>query len=265
MNTLAAGSPMGRPDDARARVLREVGQGLTLPLPHRVRILRELSYDLESFTSLLIDQGVPAEEAHRRAAATLVPDGAALGQLDRLHASWYRRRTRGVAPDRLRLAERSGLALATLVVLVGEAFALRQVDLFGDPSPFLVPVLAAGAVLFALILAKTFELFIKGDHARPRAGLASLVFLAAAILGLGLGGTVIDLYRLAATLERTPDVAALLVPQWLSRSAVLLSVALLVSMAGALAWFVLNQWVSLAEGAHREILGLPHDSRSQRR
>ena len=50
----------------RADVLREVGEGLTLPLPRRVRILRELSYDLESLTDLLIGQGVAAEEAHRR-------------------------------------------------------------------------------------------------------------------------------------------------------------------------------------------------------
>lgn len=238
-------------------VLRAVGQGLTLPLPQRVRILRELSYDLESFASLLMDQGVPAEEAHERAAATLVPDGAALGQLDRLHASWYRRRTRSLAPDRLRLAERGGLALATLVVLVGEGFALRRADLFGDPSPFLIPVLVAGAVLFALILAKTFELFIKGDHARPRSGLTTILVAAGTTLGLGLGGTVFDLYRLAATLESTPEVAEVLAPLWLGRSAILLTVALMLSMVGALGWFVLSQWVSLAEGAHREILGLP--------
>ncbi len=253
-----------RSGDVLTDVLREVGRGLTLPLPDRVRILRELASHLESFTELLVDQGVPPEEAHRRAAATLVPDGAALTQLDRLHRSWYLRRTERVAPDRLRLMERTALALATTGLLVGEALTLRKVDLFGDPSPFLAPVLVVGSVLFALALAKAFELFIKGDHRRPRTGLANILVAAAATLGLGVGGTVFDLYRLAATLEGNPGASDVLTPLWLGRSAVLLVVALLLSMAGALGWFVLSQWVSLAEGAHRDVLGLPpHSSLSR--
>jgi hypothetical protein len=120
-------------------------------------------------------------------------------------------------------------------------------------------------LLFALVTAKTFQLFIKGEHTRPGKGLGTLLLVAAATLGVGLGGTVIDLYRLAATLEASPEVSVVLTTQWLGRSAVLLSVALIVSMAGALAWFALSQWISLAEGAHREILGLPPRSRLQRR
>ncbi|HKJ02201.1 MAG TPA: hypothetical protein VJ997_07090 [Longimicrobiales bacterium] len=251
--------------DPHREVLREVGQGLALPLPHRVRILRELSYDLESLTDLLVGQGISAEEAHRRAAEALVPDRAALDQLGRLHESWYRRRTRAVTPDRLRLVERGALALATATVLAVEGLALRRVNLFGDPSPFLVPVLVAGAVLSALVLGKAFELFIKGDHARPRTGLTTILAVAGATLALGVGGTVFDLYHLAGTLERTPALAGVLTPLWLGRSAVLMVVALILSMAGALGWFVLSHWVSLAEGAHREVLGLPHPSRLPRR
>lgn len=249
----------------RADVLREVGEGLTLPLPRRVRILRELSYDLESLTDLLIGQGVAAEEAHRRATQALAPDGLALAALDRLHEPWYRRRTRAVAPDRLRLLERGALAVAATAVLVVESLALRRADLFGDPSPFLLPLLVAGAVLFAVVAAKAFALFIKGDDARPRTGLTVILVLAGGILLLGLVGTVIDLYHLSGSLEATPEGAAVLAPLWLVRSAVLLAVALIISMAGALGWFVLSQWVSLAEGAQREILGLPFDSRLQRR
>jgi len=35
---------------AFAQVLREVGSGLTVPLPARVHILRELAYDLEALS-----------------------------------------------------------------------------------------------------------------------------------------------------------------------------------------------------------------------
>jgi hypothetical protein len=243
--------------DALTGVLRQVGQGLSLPLPHRVRILRELAADLESFTALLVKQGMPTEEAHRRATEALVPDEAALRLLDCLHEPWYRRRTGHVLPDRLRMMERGALAVSTALVLGAEAYALRQVDVFGDPSPFLGPVLAMGALLFALVASKAFQLFIKGDDGSPRAGLLSILSCSGATLGLGLGGTVFDLYRLAGTLEANPEVAAALVPLWLGRSAVLLTVALITSMAGALGWFILNQWVSVSEGAQREVLGLP--------
>ena len=65
-----------------APVLREVERGLALPIPDRVRILRELEYDLEELR-------------------------------DRLHAPWYWRVTRHVTANRLRLAERAALAIAT--------------------------------------------------------------------------------------------------------------------------------------------------------
>lgn len=251
--------------ERHADVLRQVGQGLTLPLPRRVRILRELSYDLESLTDLLMVQGVAADEAYRRAAQALAPDRTALDQLDRLHEPWYRRRTRGMAPDRLRLVERAALGTAATAVLVGESLALRRADLFGDPSAFLTPVLVAGALLFALVVAKAFDLFIKGEDTRSRAGLTAILVVAGATLGLGLGGTIIDLYHLAVALEATPERASTMTLLWLGRSAVLLAVALILSMAGALGWFVLSQWVSMAEGAQREILGLTHPSRPPRR
>jgi len=121
----------------------------------------------------------------------------------------------------------------------------------------MAPVLVAGAVLFALILAKAFQLFVKGDHARPRAGLTTILAAAGATLVLGVGGTFFELYRLADTLSTAPEAADVLAPLWLGRSATLLAVALLIAMAGALGWFVLSHWVSLAEGAHQELLGFP--------
>jgi len=240
-----------------SEALRLVGNGLALPLQQRVRILRELAFDLEELRSSLVAQGVPAEEAHRRATEALVPDADALRQLDRIHTPLYRRATRGVMPDRLRRLERGGLAVATAGVVAVEAWALRQADLFGDPSSFLAPVLVVGAVLFALMVAKVFELFIKGDHVRPQGRLGAILGVSAVTLGLGVAGTFLELYQLAATLEASPELAQLLAPLWLARTAVLLTVALLVAVSGALGWFILSQWVALAEGAQQEILGLP--------
>ena len=131
-----------------------------------------------------------------------------------------------------------------------------RVDLLRAPSPFLWPILVIGAFVFALLVAKVFQLWIKGDHAHPGRGLGGILALSGLILALGIGGMIFDLYRLAAILERSPELAGDLTADWLVRDSALLSVAILLALPGGLAWFVLSQWVALVSGARREVLGL---------
>jgi len=239
-------------------VLREVERGMALPIPDRLRILRELEYDLEELWGRLMAEGLPADEARRQALDALVPDSSALGELDRLHTPLYKRLTRHLTPGYLRLAERSALVLATSSVLLVQTVALVRADLLRDPSPVMWPVLGLGAFLFALVVAKAFQLWVKRDHVRPERGLNTILGVSGAVLALGIGGVIFDLYRLSATLERTPELAGDLSPVWLVRDSALLSVAIILALAGGLFWFVLSQWVALVSGARREVLGLSH-------
>jgi len=239
-----------------APTLREVEHGLALPIPDRIRILRELEYDLEELWGRLVADGVPTEEARRRALDALVPDAGSMGELDQLHTPIYRRLTRRLSSHHLRIAERSVLVLAAASVLLVQAATLVQANLLRSPSPFLWPILIVGALLFALVLTKVFQLWIKGDHAHPKRGLGMILAVAGVILAMGMGGVIFDLYRLAGILENTPELAGTLVPDWLVRDAALLSVAILLALAGGLAWFVLSQWVALVSRARREVLGL---------
>ena len=122
-----------------ALVLREVERGLALPIPDRVRILRELEYDLEELCARLVAGVLTEEVARGRAVQALVPDRVTLRELDRLQAPWYRRVTRHLAADRLRLAERSTLAIATGLVVVGQTVALLSVEFIRDPPFFCGP------------------------------------------------------------------------------------------------------------------------------
>jgi hypothetical protein len=239
-----------------APVLREVERGLALPIPERVRILRELEYVLEELCAQLVAGGLSDELARRRALQALVPDGATLRELDRLHAPWYRRVTRHLAADRLRLAERSTLAIATALVVIGQTVALLSVDLLRDPSLFLWPVLGLGTLLFVTIVAKVFNLWIKRDHRTPARGMGTILGLVGATLLTGIFGVVFDLYRLAVALETTPELFDALIPVWLRQDMALLSVSLLLALGGGLAWFVLNQWLRLVDGARNAVLGL---------
>jgi len=245
--------------DGSARVflpdLRALERELPVPIPHRVRILRELEYDLEELSARLMAEGLAVDEARTRALAALVPDRPTLLELANLHGPLYRRLTRHVTESRLRFLERAALALVTAGTLLGQALALTRAELLRDPSPFLWPVLGLGAVLLTTVLATAFGLWVKGDHRLGTRGIRSVLILSGGVLITGIVGAFTDTYLLASRLSLTPELAASLVPAWMVRSCALLSVSLLLALGGGLGWFVLHQWVQGVEGAHRSALG----------
>jgi hypothetical protein len=236
--------------------LREVESQLTLPLPQKVRILSELAWDLEALWKGLVAQGMPEEEARERAMEALVPDPVSLRSLGEMHSPLYRQLTEGIRNDRLRVFERTALALVSVVVLLGQTVLLLQADLMAGPSPFLWAVLGLGALLLGVILASVFRLWVKGDHIHPGRGIQPILLLSGMVLLTGFGGTLVDLIQLAGILDGAPAQAQDLVPLWAVKECTLLSVTLLIAMAGGLSWFVLSQWLTLVRGDHQAILGL---------
>jgi hypothetical protein len=233
-----------------------------MPLPDRLSILRELEADLEQLTRDFVARGHRVEDARSMALEALVPEGSTLSELSLVHAPAYARLTRRLSSPQLRVLERTAMAVATTLVLAFGVGALIQSDLSGSPSPFLWPVLGLGALLFASIAAKTFELLIKRDHTDPARGLGVILLLSGLISAAAFAGAVVDFYVLASVLERTPELTTTLVLQWLTRDSILLTVAILGSLAGGLTWFVLTQWLAALDAARNEVLGLrPHHLR----
>ncbi len=241
-------------------ILRSLERELAAPIPERVRILRELEDDLEGLRARYLSAGLTAQEAEERALEALVPDSGALGELGRLHTPLYGRLTRGLGDARVRMVERSALALATASVLLLETLAVLRTDLLGDPSPFLWPVLALGGVLAALIVEKAFELWIKRDHRAPERGLGAILAVSASALAVAGAGAFVEVFRLIATLEHTPELASTLLLPAVVRACALLAVAILVAGAGGLTWFILTQWLGAVKAARREVLGLERRS-----
>jgi hypothetical protein len=237
--------------------LREVDGALVVPILARVRILRELESDLEELRGRLEGEGVSPEDARARAVDMLVPDRVTLGELRGIYGSRYVRLTEGLSRDLVRGVERSALALWAASVVVVETLVMLRIGLLVHPSPFLWPVLALGALTAAAVGAKAFELWVEKDHSAPERGVLRILALAGATLAVGAGGVLADTYRLAATLERAPDLAGPLATEWVLRNCVLLALALLIALAGALAWFVIRQWLALVSSARLEVLGIP--------
>jgi len=244
--------------------LREIDRALAVSIPERVAILRELEFDLEELRARLEAEGLTTDEARARALDVLSPDGATLRELERLRTPVYVRLTRGLPGDRLRVIERAALALATLSVLLIEAGLLLDADL-RVLSPYIWLVLALGALLFATIAGKAFELWIRRDHRRPERGLVAILVLAAATVAAGAGGAFGDLYMLANRIEGGGAPASTLAVEWLVRSCGVVAVALLIAMAGGLAWFVLAHWLALVSGEHGHLLGIVHTTNSTTR
>ncbi len=234
--------------------LRRVAERLGVPLPRRVRILRELAADLDALTARFQAEGCEPGEARRRAAELVLPGEASLAALNRVHEPRYRRLTRRVPPDRLRLVERSALALATLGVVVAGWTALAGTDLLAHPSPFLLPVAGVGLAALAAVLAKAFDVWIRQDHAAPRRGLTGVLVLSVAPVPLAFLGLAVDILLMAAALEADPSRTAELTLRWLQADSVLLAVGLLLTLTGCLGWFVVSRWAFYVEGQVREVL-----------
>jgi hypothetical protein len=237
-------------------VFREISNRLEAPLPQRTRFLRELSSDLDLLTSRLVAEGHVPDEARRRAAAALVPDPVTLAHLGRIHASWYRRVTGRLSARLLMRIERGTLVAAVIGLIVTEARALLRLDLFADPSPFLLPVLVAGTLTVAAVAAKAFELWVKRDHRSPRRGLGMILGFAGGTLALAFWGVLFDVVELATLLESSPELAGALVYPTLARESALVSIAILFSLTGALGWFVTSRWIALVEHAHERAIEL---------
>lgn len=238
-------------------VLRSLDQELRVPPKDRLRILRELESDLEQLSRRLEEDGLDPREARRRAIDALVPSGTVLNELAWVHTPLYRRLAGRINDSRLRTIERSALAATACGVVIAETLVLMRVDLLARPSPFLWPVLASSGLLSAVVLTKVFQLWIRADAPDlRRLRLGHILLLSGLVLGLGFAGAFVDFLRLAAALESLPDPTGQVQFTTIVSICALLSVSLLVALAGGLSWFLLSQWLSFHAGARAQLLGV---------
>lgn len=226
--------------------LRELADRLEVPQPMRARILLELHGDLEDLDEALRREGVPPDEARRRAVAMLVPDSEAVAELERCHRPlWLRLVDRFSDPVRHGV-ERVLLALCVSLLFVLGFVGLRDADLFADPAPLVVPLLGIGLATLAVGVWKLFQLYVRKNHGLPalRRGLGFLPFAGLAALVLSVGGAALDLYAVAGNLAASGGGAETLLG-WLRRDTAMASLGLLIAtLAGGL-------WLWVAAGVAR--------------
>ena len=232
--------------------LHSVAGRLDLPQPERVRILEEISGDLDELRAELIRKGIDPAEAEAEAITLLAPSETAMSALVSVHESLYRSLVRRFS-SRMRLAEWAGLVGVTLAALGIALGSLSGSGVLRSPSPFLFAVLTIAVVIVTLAGRKAIRLYLERDHdpERLRSGMGTLLIGSASAVLCSFGGAAVELFRFAWRLETQPEQLGDLVVPWLLDTSVLIGAGLTTDLVGGLCWFLLLQKISAVERADR--------------
>lgn len=250
--------------------LRRVAEELDLPAGTRIRILEEVSGDLDGLYRELIEQGLSPAQARRRAESLMAPSSEAAQALERLHrplpVRWAERFS-----DRARHGlERTLLGLMTALALVLSLAGLARGGLLRDPSVFLWPILGLAGLLALLAAVRAAAWWMGGvvDRAQWRRDLAALLLVPMLSLLLAALGTVVELAEAAGRIQGDVAVQRAALMAWLFRSAGLWWCALITALAAGLIWLLLAGRAAAVERRETRLLqGLtatPRDSHEPR-
>jgi hypothetical protein len=218
--------------------LRDVAGALEAPHGSRVRILEELSSDLEDLYATLRADGLTAEQARRRAELLLLPSVEAAAALEYVHRPlWLRlvERFSDRARHRLELALLLSMTVFMVVVTVA---ALAAAGLLHAPTPSLalIALIAGGAAAFVLVKAFAMHVGRARDAQHVRAGLPFLLVAGCASSTTALLGSLAGLYATAGRISGNPSLQAPLILEWLWRSVGAGALALLMALGCGVAW-----------------------------
>lgn len=238
-------------------LLRDVAEGLEAPHYARVRILEELSADLEDLYEALRAQGLTAAEARRRAQAALAPTPEVASALAYVHRPLLTRLVERYSDRTRHGLERSMLALLTVAMMVLASSGLSAAGLPGGGSPALVLVLCVGGGAAALSVRAMVRLYI--GTGRVAAGVRSMLWMLPAAAGGALAIALLDmllgLARTATAIRSDPAHEAALVLDWVRATAAVNALALLVTLGCAQAWMFLVGRLARMEEEQSAALG----------
>lgn len=224
---------------------------LALPQPQRGRVLDELAADVEDLYRAYRAQGLDAAEAERRSLALLLPDAAAIADLERLHRPLYARMVSRLTHARRSHAERAAVIGLSVVVLALTLAGLPLPLLLFDPSPFLLPVLGLGVAGVVSGAVCAFRVFVRGvaTAAEGARGLDWILAFASAGPFVAVFGFTLDLYVALGAVLGDGDRAAAILTRLLRADGALLASALALSLASGLIWLVVQARLALVREA----------------
>jgi hypothetical protein len=239
-----------------ATTLSQTSRRLNLPQHIRARVVLELAADLEDLFEHYTAQGLSDEEATARALEAAELSDEAVARLVEVHASPTGRLVERLEERTRTPWERLILLLISVFVVIGIGSEMLTGGFFSDASPFLWPVAAATATGVVLVLWKTYGLFFVKDQGlrRLRAGLPSVLGLAAFSILLALFGVLVEMHQAALSVENNAPSLAEQSLLCIARIAPLIIFSLTSAVILAVAWFTLSSRVARMEQSHASML-----------
>ncbi len=225
--------------------LRKVARELDLPRNVRAAILVEMAADLEALFGHHRRRGASEEEAARRAEQTVLGSSDVIRRLGRLHQATWRGWSESVGARLSGGADLVLMAVGVAPMLLLAGFVAARVLVAHPATPVLWVLIAVGLILVGLVLTAVASL-LRGGRAQSRWFPMLLVLSALApalgVLALALGGHA----TMSALAIGTPDAATQVsLAARVARDGAALLVGLLLGIAGALSWFVLQNRFSV--------------------
>lgn len=239
-----------------AATLSQMSRRLNLPQHIKSRVVLELAADLEDLYEHYSAQGLTEEEATARALEAAELSDEAIARLVEVHASPTGRLVERLTERTRTPWERLMLLLIAIFLLIGIGREMLAAGFFSHASPFLWPVAAASAVGVVLVFWKIYGLFVVTDHdlRRLRAGLPSILGLAALTVLLTLLGALVEMHNAALRVESTARSLADQSILCMARIAPMIAFSLTAAVILAVAWFVLSSRVGRLEHSQASIL-----------
>lgn len=255
------------------QILQNINDKLDLPQPVKSRILLEISGDLDDLFHHYLEQGLEIQDARQQAIETLNLDGTALNELVQIHTSPFKRFWTQLSEQAQSKWERTIIltTLCVLILLAGQS--MTHIDFFSQASRFVWGVAGVGVLIFTNFLYHIYRLCIKRDHSirTLRNGLNVLPVLAGVSLFVAVAGLFLEaswlenkfvihgpylIIMMNKHLVNTSDLLMQLTT-WMLKTSALLMFAMVISIFGAFAWYIVINKIQRIEQAEAAMLLQP--------
>ena len=177
-----------------ASLLNSLNSRLTLPQPHKYRVMKELADDLEAYYEYYISKGVSEEEAVRLAENKVDVDNETLRLLIRLNESPLNDVFRHFTVRGRRVIEI--VCFIVLAMIIGFPQVMRYMGVDeAKPGIIIWPLTGLALGLSLITVNKTLSIYIMKDHRLDKLHryMASMLFIGFQCFLLGLAGFFLEL------------------------------------------------------------------------
>jgi hypothetical protein len=237
--------------------LKDIAARLPIPEPARSRVLLEIATDMEDLLNHHLAAGMDRTDAVSAVEEQFDLSEEALRDLVEVHSSSCKGPLERISQQAQSSWERGVLVVVAAFVAVGLVTQMVQPALFRAAGILTYVVLPVIGLALGVGIWKGVALFQGGRRVRmpvPRGGIRSLVALALLMVGMGLAGVWIQLYRAGLQIRELPRMALVHLVDWLYASSATLVVALSGAVLTGLLWFSLEARATALEAQAAQTL-----------